>query len=72
MHVKGNCCPCVCKKLTWIIKYYFEFYYNDLLDFRKREIIFIARNPKSASKNPMLIKLTCMLNVTVVHVCAKN
>ena len=32
----------------------------------------IARNPKSATKNPMVINHTCMLKVTVLHVCAKN
>jgi len=42
--------------------------------FRKREINLhrIARNPKSATKYPILIILTCMLKVTVFHVCAKN
>src|SRR6185312_12393671 len=73
-HVKGSCSPCVCKKLTWIIKYYFEFYYNDLLDFSKTRNYLhrITRNPKSATTNPMLIKLTSMLKVAVVHVCANN
>ena len=44
------------------------------LIFRKREIgsIFIAKNPKLATKNPMLMKFTCMLNVTVVDVYTKN
>jgi len=44
------------------------------LIFWKREINLhrITRNPKFATTNPMLIKLTCMLKVTVVHVCAKN
>jgi hypothetical protein len=71
MHVNYNGCRCVCKKLEWNIKYGFEFAYNDLLD-RKHEIIFIASIPKSATKKPMLIKLTRMLIITVVNVCAKN
>ena len=40
--------------------------YNSIIVFS------IARNPKSTTKNPILIKLACTLNVTVVHVCAKN
>jgi len=44
------------------------------LIFRKRAINLyrITRNPKSTTKNPILIKLTCMLKVTVAHVCAKH
>jgi len=57
----------VCKKLTWIGKYCFEFYYK-----RKINLYRIARNPRSATKSPMLIKLTGMLKVTVFHIYAKN
>src|SRR5690349_18634658 len=74
MRVKGNCCPCVCKELMQNIKYNFELHITICLIFRKREIKFnsITRKPKSATKNRMLMRFTCVLKVTVVHVCTKN
>ena len=56
----------------WNIKYDFKFEYNDLLFFENAKSIFIARNSKSATKNPMLIKFLYMLSVTVADVCAKD
>jgi len=38
MHVKHNYSRCVCRKLTQNIKYNFEFAYDNLFDFQKREI----------------------------------
>ena len=66
-HVKSNCSPYVCKKLTWIGKYCFEFYYKREINLHR-----IARNPRSATKSSMLIKLTGMLKVTVFHIYAKK
>ena len=41
------------------------------LIFRKREIS-ITGNPKSATKNRILMKFTCMLSQTILDVCAEN
>jgi len=38
----------------------------------KAKSISVTKITKSATKNPMLIKLTCMLMITVVDVYTKN
>ena len=65
---------CVQKNWHGLLSTILNFIITICLIFRKREINFhrIARNAKSATKNSMLIILTCMLKVAIVHVCAKN